>query len=203
MPNTGDVISEVDDALCVLIGRALPEGAAVRLDPPKPTWQTERPSAAIDLFLFGLHNDPSGRESGWEEFRDERGAVRARRPSSRRCALSYLVTARAAKVSEEHTLLDLALRTLLFADAIPRDCLSGDLAEGEPVALEVSTEGPGDLWSSLGMPARAAFVLTASAAFPAPVDEDVAPPAEKMSLRSGQNVPAALAPSAPRRWVRT
>ena len=197
------MITEVDEALCVLIGRALPEGAAVRLDPPKPTWQTERPSAAIDLFLFGLHNDPRGRESGWDDIRDERGAVRSRRAPSRRCVLSYLVTARAAKVSEEHTLLDLALRTLLFADTIPADCLSGDLADGEPVALTVSTEGPGDLWSSLGMPARAAFTLSATAAFAAPVDEDIAPPAEKMALRAGQDVPGQLSPAAPRRWVRT
>lgn len=197
------MITDVDDALCVLIGRALPEGTAVRLDPPKPTWQTERPSAAIDLFLFGLHDDPRGRESGWDDVRDERGAVRARRAPSRRCTLSYLVTARAPKVGEEHALLGLALRALLFADTVPADCLHGELADGEPVTLSVATDGPGDLWSSLGMPARAAFVLTASAAFPAPPDTDVAPPAEKLALRSGQSVPGPLAPSAPKRWVRT
>lgn len=197
------MITDVDDALCVLIGRALPEGAAVRLDPPKPTWQTERPSAAIDLFLFGLNDDPRGRESGWDEVRDERGAVRARRAPSRRCVLSYLVTARAPKVGEEHALLGLALRAVLFADTIPADCLHGELADGEPVPLTVSPDGPGDLWSSLGMPARAAFVLTASAAFQAPPETGVAPPAEKLALRSGQSVPAPLAPAAPKRWVRT
>lgn len=197
------MITDVDDALCVLIGRALPEGTAVRLDPPKPTWQTERPSAAIDLFLFGLHDDPRGRESGWDDLRDDRGAVRSRRAPSRRCVLSYLVTARAPKVGEEHALLGLALRALLFADTIPPDCLHGELADGEPVALAVSTDGPGDLWSSLGMPARAAFVLTASAAFQAAPDTDIAPPAEKLALRSGQDVPGPLAPAAPKRWVRT
>jgi len=31
------VITEVDEALCVLLGRSLPEGTMVRLDPPKPT----------------------------------------------------------------------------------------------------------------------------------------------------------------------
>ncbi|MGW5050205.1 Pvc16 family protein [Actinokineospora sp. NPDC004072] len=195
------MISEVDDALCVLIGRSLPEGTAVRLDPPKPTWQTERPSAAIDLFLFGLHNDPRGRESGWDDIRDERGAVRSRRAPARRCVLSYLVTARAAKVGDEHTLLDLALRAILFADAIPADCFES--ATGEPVTLALSGEGPGDLWSSLGMPARAAFVFTASAAYQPPAEDGVAPPAEKMALRTGREVPGALAPAAPKRWVRT
>ncbi|GGS37626.1 Pvc16 family protein [Actinokineospora fastidiosa] len=194
------MITEVDDALCVLIGRALPEGTAVRLDPPKPTWQTERPSAAIDLFLFGLHDDPRGRESGWDDIRDERGAVRSRRAPARRCVLSYLVTARAAKVGDEHRLLDLALRAILFADAIPPDCFESDA--DEPVTLALSGDGPGDLWSSLGMPARAAFVFTASAAYLPASDEDIAPPAEKLALRSGQNVPGALSPSAPKRWVR-
>lgn len=198
------MITEVDDALCVLFGRALPEGTAVRLDPPKPTWQTERPSAAIDLFLFGLHNDPRGRESGWDDVRDERGAVRSRRAPARRCTLSYLVTARAPKVGDEHTLLDLALRTVLFADTVPPDCLDGELAaSGEPVVLAVADDGPGDLWSSLGMPARAAFVLTVGAAYLPPEDTAIAPPAEKMALRSGQGVPGPLAPSGGKRWVRT
>jgi hypothetical protein len=200
------VIPEVDDALCQLLGRNLPEGTAVRLDPPKPTWQTERPSKVIDLFLFGLRGDPLGRESGFDQTRDDRGAVVARREPVRRCVLSYLVTARAPKVSEEHLLLDLALRTMIFADAIPADCLTGTLTEST-VFLSVSPEAPGDLWSSLGMPARAAFIVSVSAPYLAPEDTDIAPPAEKMSLRSNQGSkpePAGkLAPAGDKRWVRT
>ncbi|WP_285503327.1 DUF4255 domain-containing protein [Actinokineospora sp. NBRC 105648] len=199
------MITEVDDALCALLGRALPEGTAVRLDPPKPTWQAERPSKAIDLFLFGLRGDPRGRESGWDEVRDGRGALLSRRSPTRRCALSYLVTARAAKVSEEHMLLDRALRTMVFADTIPATCLGGALAgTGEQVLLTVSDEDPGDLWSNLGMPARAAFVITVSAVYVPEPDTELAPPAEKMALRSGQDVPTGpLAPAAAKRWVRS
>ncbi len=199
------MITEVDDALCLLLGRALPEGTAVRLDPPKPTWQTERPSMAIDLFLFGLRDDPRGRQSGWDEARDGRGAVLSRRAPSRRCALSYLVTARAPRVGDEHMLLDRALRTMVFADTVPADCLSGALAEaGEPVHLSVSGDDPGELWSNLGMPARAAFVVTVSAAYLPDAAEEPAAPAERITLRSGQEVPAtALAPAAAKRWVRT
>jgi hypothetical protein len=202
------VITEVDDALCVLLGRALPEGTMVRLDPPKPTWQTERPSQAIDLFLFGLRDDPNGRESGWDEVRDDRGAVLSRRAPARRCELSYLVTARSAKVHEEHQLLDTALATLLFADRLPDDCLPESIAaSGMPVYLRVATDGPGDLWSSLGMPARAAFVIILSAPFVPAAETDIAKPAEQISLRSEQRsrptaVPNGLAPAGEKRWRR-
>jgi hypothetical protein len=201
------VITDVDEALCLLLGRSLPEGTMVRLDPPKPTWETERPSNAIDLFLFGLRDDPGGRESGWEDQRDERGAVVARRDPVRRCALSYLVTARAPKINDEHLLLGIALRTMIFTDQLPVDCMPSALADlGSPVFIRVAETEPGALWSNLGMPARAAFAITASAPFAPEPDTDLAPPAEKIRLNSGQEVAAPrgpLAPSAPRRWVRT
>ncbi|HEV2778576.1 MAG TPA: Pvc16 family protein [Actinophytocola sp.] len=200
------MITEVDDALCVLLGRSLPEGTMVRLDPPKPTWQTERPSKAIDLFLFGLHDDERARESGWSEVRDARGAVVSRQESVRRCELSYLVTARAPKISEEHRLLDIALRTMVFTDTLPADCLPEELAHaGAPVFVNVAHTDPGGLWTSLGMPARAAFVVRISAPFVPEPETDLAPPAEKITLNAGQRVrsPGPLAPAGPKKWVRT
>jgi len=145
------VITEVDDALCRLLGRKMPEGTVVRLDPPKPTWQTERPSNTIDLFLFGMQADTVDT------------SVPTQRDSMRRCELSYLVTARAQKIHEEHRLLDRALRTAMFTGSLPPDCVSGSLAESDqPVYVRVADFGPGSLWTSLGMPARAAFVLNVS-----------------------------------------
>jgi hypothetical protein len=204
--DTGQVITEVDEALCVLLGRSLPEGTMVRLDPPKPTWETERPSNAIDLFLFGLHDDPSGRESGWDETRDSRGAVLARRAPTRRCALSYLVTARASKVDEEHRLLSVALRTMIFTDTLPVDCMPAALAAlGTPVQIRVADTEPGTLWSNLGMPARAAFAIRVSTPFVPEPDTELAPPAQKLRLDTGQTVnrPKPLSPAEPKRWVRT
>jgi hypothetical protein len=200
------VITEVDDALCVLLGRSLPEGTMVRLDPPKPTWQTERPSKAIDLFLFGLHDDLRGRQSGFAEVRDPRGGVLSRREPMRRCELSYLVTARAPKVSEEHRLLDVALRAMIFTDMLPPDILPSALADtGAPVFVNVADSEPGGLWASLGMPARAAFVVKISAPFVPEPDTDLAAPADKLALNSGprpRTQPAALAPSGPKKWAR-
>src|SRR5256885_9863564 len=35
------MITQVDEALCRLLRPCLPTGTQIRLDPPKPTWQTE------------------------------------------------------------------------------------------------------------------------------------------------------------------
>lgn len=191
----------------MLLGRSLPEGTMVRLDPPKPTWETERPSNAIDLFLYGLNDDRDSRESGFADQRNDRGTVLARTEPVRRCALSYLVTARAPKISEEHLLLSVALRTMMFTDVLPADCMSPELAAvPAPVHIRVAETDPGALWSNLGMPARAAFAITVSAPFLPEPDTDIAPPAEKIRLDAGQKPTAPrgpLAPAQPRRWVRT
>jgi hypothetical protein len=208
------MIAEVDEALCRALARVLPKGTVVRLDPPKPTWQTEKPSQAIDLFLFGLAGDPRGAASGYEEVRDARGAVLSRTDPPRRYQLSYLVTARAPKISEEHELLDTALRALTDGEALPHSCLPEALAEiGMPVLVDLDPAGPGHLWTSLGMPARAAFVLAVSAPHRAIPNTDLAPPAEKIDLRTdpvrfgipagapaGDGSPAS--PAAPKRWDR-
>lgn len=207
------MIAEVDEALCRALARVLPKGTAVRLDPPKPTWQTEKPSQAIDLFLFNLAGDDRGAASGWEEVRDPRGRVLSRQEPPRRYRLSYLVTARAPKIAEEHELLDTALRALTEGESLPESCLPGPLLEaGLPVLVDLDPAGPGPLWTSLGMPARAAFVLTVSAAHrPAP-DTELAPPAEQMNLQhnsefgrgaaAGPDAARPQGPAAEKRWKR-
>jgi hypothetical protein len=135
------VISQVDEALCLLIAPHLPEGTVVRLDPPKPTWQTETEVSSVDLFLFALHGAGPGN-----------GAVRAKR-----CELSYLVTARADKVRDEHHLLDRSLRVLLGTEFL--------MVDAQPLRLALGETDPTGLWVSLGLPARAGFVVTVTAEY--------------------------------------
>jgi hypothetical protein len=179
------MIAEVDEALCRALARVLPKGTVVRLDPPKPTWQTEKPSQAIDLFLFNLAGDDRRLMSGYDEVRDSDGRVLSRRDPAKRYFLSYLVTARAPKIAEEHELLDTALRAFTDSEALPASCLPDPLLEtGMPVYVDLDPAGPGPLWTSLGMPARAAFVLTVSAPYRPQADTDLAPPADKIDLRA-------------------
>ena len=119
-----------------------------------------------------------------------------------------MVTARAPKISEEHRLLDVALRTMIFTDMLPVDCLPSGLADaGAPVFVNVAESEPASLWTSLGMPARAAFVVKISAPFIPEPDTELAPPAEKIALNTGQEPrpsgqPGPLAPAGPKKWVR-
>ncbi|HZC70612.1 MAG TPA: Pvc16 family protein [Jatrophihabitans sp.] len=214
------MIAEVDEALCRALARVLPKGTAVRLDPPKPTWQTEKPSQAIDLFLFNLASDDRRLMSGYEEVRDTDGRVLSRRDPAKRYFLSYLVTARAPKIAEEHELLDTALRAFTDNESLPASCLPDALLDtGMPVYVDLDPEGPGPLWTSLGMPARAAFVLWVSAPHRPMPDTDLAPPADKIDLRhdpdfgrgtaAGRAAAAATASAngsrptaAEKRWVR-
>lgn len=179
------MIAEVDEALCRALARMLPKGTVVRLDPPKPTWQTEKPSQAIDLFLFNLASDDRRMMSGYDEVRDYDGRVLSRQDPAKRYFLSYLVTARAPKIAEEHDLLDTALRAFTDNEALPASCLPDALLEtGMPVYVDLDPAGPGPLWTSLGMPARAAFVLTVSAPYRPRAETDLAPPADKIDLRA-------------------
>jgi hypothetical protein len=192
------MIAEVDEALCRALARVLPKGTVVRLDPPKPTWQTEKPSEAIDLFLFNLAGDERGAASGFEEVRDENGRVLSRSDPPRRYRLSYLVTARAPKIADEHELLDTALRALTDSGSLPDSCLPEALLEtGMPVKVELDPAGPGELWTSLGMPARAAFVLTVSAPHRPDPDTELAPPAEQINLTHDEDFGRRNAPGAP------
>jgi hypothetical protein len=131
------MIAQVDDALCEVVGRLLPPGTAVRLDAPKPTWQTESGHLSVDLFLFGLH---AGAKEG----------------ATRRYVLSYLVTARADKIQDEHALLDRALSALLLTGALRVELRQGKTGR---VSLCIADTDPAGLWTSLGVPARAGFVV--------------------------------------------
>ncbi len=135
------MITQVDEALCLLIAPHLPEGTVVRLDPPKPTWQTETQVSSVDLFLFALHGAVPGT-----------GAVRAKR-----CELSYLVTARADRIRDEHTLLDRSLRVLLGTEFL--------MVDTRPSRVSIGETDPTGLWVGLGLPARAAFVVTVAAEY--------------------------------------
>lgn len=138
------MIAQVDEALCRLLRPRLPAGTEIRLDPPKPTWQTESQVRSVELFLFALHDSVGeGKEGGGKR-------------AARRCALSYLVTARAGQVREEHDLLDAALHAVLEAEQLPSESAS-------PVRMSLAATDPTGLWTSLGMPARAGFVLRVTA----------------------------------------
>jgi|SRR6266536_5187282 len=157
------MIAQVDEALCRMLRPQLPSGTQIRLDPPKPTWQTEPSVRSVELFLFALRNAVGEGAGGGRDAGADRAGVT--RPS-RRCQLSYLVTARAEAVREEHLLLDAALHAVASAQRLPAKWLPADADRNcLPVWLAIADTDPTGLWASLGMPVRAGFVVSVTAGF--------------------------------------
>lgn len=172
------MIPTVDQALCDLLRKRLPDGTAVVLVAP-----TE-PLAAVSLTLLGVRDDARGRSAGWDDVRDADGTLLGRRPPTRRYELSYVVHAHAADAETEHELLGQALIALTDED-IGLDTRLGDCLPCER-----------------GFPPRAGFVLTVNAAYVPPVDTELAKPADEIHMALARTVRPLAPPAGAKRWAR-
>lgn len=151
------VIPEVDKALRTLIEREAVGGSDVEVafDAPTKDWASRRTGPSIDVYLYDIREDLRRRERGLvNEYDGNR--VLARHMPPRYFKLSYLVAAWTQRPEDEHGLLSALLSCFLRHDSIPRDLLSGPLAEvGLPVPLSVALPPPedrsfADVWTALG-----------------------------------------------------
>lgn len=152
------MIHEVDEALRLLLAESgLPErGVEVVFDSPTRDWAARRNSPTVSVFLHGIREEVTRRQSGTAAEHDTDGVVVAWRAAPRWFELSYLVTAWAGRPQDEHRLLAETLHCLTAVDALPARLLTGTLAElGLTVGLD--TAGPeagrpsvSDVWSALG-----------------------------------------------------
>ncbi len=172
------MITTVDQALCDLLRKRLPDGTAVLLGAP-----TE-PLAAVSLTLLGLRDDARGQSAGWDDVRDADGTLLGRRPPTRRYELSYVVQAHGADPETEHDLLGQAL-IALTDEGIGLDTKIGD-----------------SLPCDRGFPPRAGFVLTVNAAYVPPIDTDLAKPADEMHMAVARTVRPLVPPATAKRWAR-
>jgi hypothetical protein len=151
------VISEVDEALRSLVrAEAISADVDVVFDAPTKDWAARRNAPTVNLYLYDIREDLRRRQRGWTDVRGEGGVVVSRRPVPRHFKLSYLVTAWTQRPEDEHRLLSGLLRCFLRNDAMPRDLVTGPLAEtGMDVPVTVALPPPedrafADVWSALG-----------------------------------------------------
>lgn len=178
------MLDEAEQAIGTLLRRQLPDGTAIRTEPPSDTWYTEQPdNESVGLFLHLIRE--SHAESpiqGWSEERDRSGRVVRRTAAERQYELCYLVTAWAADYERELTLLGCVLRAVAHQPVLPVTMLTGTLVEASgQVTIAVGrsdapSAGP-DLWPALGLRPRTFLdlVLTAPVA-PVAITEFSAPP---------------------------
>ncbi len=178
------MIDEVDESLRALIRQQALNGSEVDVSFEAPTkdWAARRNKPTVDVYLYDVREDVQRRSIQYEEVKDENGRVVARRPPPRRIKLSYLVTAWTKRPEDEHRLLSAILRLFLTYDSIPRDVLSGSLAE-QPFALLVGIAWPPgedrsltDVWSALGGELKPSLDLVVVAPLETGREEGVGPP---------------------------
>jgi Pvc16 N-terminal domain len=168
------VIHEVDDAVRSLLRQdaVSNDDVDIAFDAPNKEWAAKRSGPTVDVFLFDIREDIVRRRTEPERVRDDKGEVIGRRRPPLRFKLSYLVTAWTQRPEDEHRLLSSVLQALLHHGEMPRELLTGSLAEqSQPVYLTISLPPPpersiGDIWSALGGELKPSLELVVSAPFP-------------------------------------
>ena len=160
------MIHVIDDGLESLLRVAVPlprDSADVAFDPPDKAWGARVNRMTVNLFLFdvGRAEQPPLPAEG-RLAADGRLERRGPLPTVR---LSYLVTAWASEVRDEHHLLGEVMTCVLTHAVLPPEHLPSPLPG--PVGLRLADRDgrrPGDIWSALDGRLRPGFELEVTAA---------------------------------------
>lgn len=206
-----DVLADVDSSIRAWLSAELSPGTEIGFDPPgllSTIARRPRRAAIVNLFLYAISENLDGLPSGPVRLRNADGRVTGAVSPPRSYHLSYLVTAWAADVAEEHELLGAVLGAHAERDVLDGDHLRGSLRALEPLPMRLGWS-PGhhrqEMWGALGLPMRTAVELTITApALPSRL-KPVSPPVEAIELDMSQLGPDQPAdePAPRRRWQRT
>lgn len=193
------MIGDVNRALRGLLTPLLPTACDVRFGPPAPPTRSAGPDeSALVLFLAGVREDAKAGGTDWTDVRDGDGTLLGRRPPIRRFELHYLVTAWAADADTEGVLLD-AVLTAVDPGRRLKPSLLGDAFAGAPVVLRLADDAAAT-YTRLNLPARTVVGVVANAPLVLPLDTDLAPAADRITLDMGRpGRDAVAAPGAVRR----
>lgn len=177
------MIHEIDEALRALLKRDALKGTEVEVlfDAPTKEWSSRRNSPSADVYLYDIREDLRRRAVGRVDVRDNDRVTKREQPP-RWFKLSYLVTAWTQRPEDEHRLLAAMLRCFLSFDSIPRDLLTGSLANC-PDAIPVTCALPppedralSDVWSALGGELKPSLDVVVLVPFDLTAEIEVGPP---------------------------
>ena len=137
----------------------LPEHAGdVSFEPPDGTWGAQLSRITVNLFLFDVRRSSLPHQPAAERIASD-GRVE-RRPPLPLLRVSYLVSAWAGTVTDEHQLLGDVLTCFLQQSSVPAEHLDGSLPGPVTLALgDRDGRQPGELWSSLQGKLKPSFEL--------------------------------------------
>ncbi|SDI18413.1 Protein of unknown function [Actinokineospora alba] len=185
----------LDSALRSLLLTAMPGDTAISFDTPTRSWAGQKRTApTLNVFLHQVRDDAKTRLGGWVDRRDETGRVVAREQAPREYRTCYLLTAWAADVGREHSLLGAAVAVLAAHETIQAPHLPEPLvATGFPVTVSVADPAlpcaGTDIWSALDIPPRCGLDLVVTTSIVPSVATDLTPPVRRIELGVADTMP--------------
>jgi hypothetical protein len=165
------MLNDLDNSLKKLLteqGQLNQKGIEVSFDQPTREWSARLGAPTINLWCFDLRENVKLRNMEMRVSDDGRRA-NLRQPHLR-FDLSYLVTAWAREVEDEHRLLWWTLGALVHNPILSADYLVGDLS-AQPYEIRTAVGQAGDsptnmsdLWSVLDNQMRLGFTITTTLA---------------------------------------
>jgi hypothetical protein len=157
------MISDLDETIRKLLVRELPiENGEVEIsfEAPNREWAAGRVKPTIDLYLYQITENVKLRRSDWVVEKNDGQATKRRPP--KRFNVTYMITAWAGDVEDEHHLLWRVLSVLGRYHELPEEVLQGDLRDAETKIKasfppEDEILNPTDLWNVLSNDIRPAI----------------------------------------------
>lgn len=137
------MINDLDETLRRLLVHDIPikNGEVdIKFELPNREWTARLSKPTLNVYLYDMRENTDLRDTDWIIERDPSGRMIKRQPP-RRVDLSYLITAWAAEIEDEHRLLTRVLVALFKYKAVPAAHLQGGLA-GEELPLYARVADP-------------------------------------------------------------
>ncbi len=161
------MIPEVDESLRALLAAAVPDVS----------------DQGVAITLTTIREDTTGLPANWEDLRDDRGVVVARRPPIRRYQLHYTITASGFSRPDEHRILDAILATISSTTTIDPPHLHDHFTDcGLAVLIRLDEPRPLLVDRPLGLD------LVVTAPMLLAWTSEVAPPPDEFELDAGRSI---------------
>jgi len=157
------MLADLDRTLKQFLAQELPiknGEVEVSFGAPNKDWAAGRVKPTVNLYLYQIGENAKLRRNDWVVEKKDGQATKHRPPE--RINVTYMVTAWAGDVEDEHRLLWRLLTVFLKHSELPEDVLRGDLQEAAgriKAGLLPGDEmpNPTDLWNVLGNDIRPAI----------------------------------------------
>ena len=169
------MIHDLDKSLKALLQHLVNKRIVQEISFATPDDQFGPSLPAVNLFLYDVRENNDLRSNEWlSEWRRDHPGDQRLPPVRVDC--SYLVTAWAGDIAEEHHVLGEVMRLLLNHPKIPEENLKGSLENAElplpATALQPGKlQSPNEFWQALGGKPKVAFDFTVTIAMPALIIE--------------------------------